>query len=53
MLEYSVALGNDLRDVWAGQILPLMDQIRDSSLFWPGVVAAGVVLLLVVKRPTR
>ena len=50
MLEYSVALGNDLRGVWAGEILPLLDMIRNSPYFWPGVVAVAVTLALVTRQ---
>jgi hypothetical protein len=49
MLEYSAVLGNDLRDIWAGQILPLIDMVSSSPYFWPGIVAAGVALVLVTR----
>lgn len=50
MLEYSVALGNDLRGVWAGEILPLIDMIRNSPYFWPVVVAVGVIFVVVTRQ---
>lgn len=50
VLEYSVALGNDLRGVWAGEILPLLDMIRHSPYFWPVVVAVGVIILFVARQ---
>ena len=50
MLEYSVVLGNELRDVWSGQILPFIDVIRNSPYFWPGVVAVGMAFLLVTRK---
>jgi len=50
MIEYSVTLGNDLRDVWAGEIIPLIDMIRNSPYFWPGVVAVCVGFILVTRQ---
>jgi hypothetical protein len=53
MFEYSAVLGNDLRTMWSGEILPFLDMMRNSPYFWPGLVAAGVVIMLLARSFTR
>jgi len=53
MFEYSVALGNDLSDVWSGQLLPLLDELRNSPYFWPAVVMVGIIFLVVARQITK
>ena len=53
MFEYSVALGNDLSDIWSGHILPLLDSIRNSPYFWPAVVVVGIIFIVVTRQITK
>jgi hypothetical protein len=52
MVEYSLVLGGSLREVWSEQIIPLMDTIRGSPFFWPGIVAVALAVIL-LTRPHR
>jgi len=50
MVEYSLLLGNSLREVWSEQIIPLVDAIRHSPFLWPGIVAAALTFILLTRR---
>lgn len=50
MLEYVTLLGGNLQDAWRDQVLPLWATIHGSPFFWPGVVAAGLTMLVITKK---
>ena len=53
MVEYSVLLGNNIRELWSDQILPLIDTIRSSPFFWPVIVTAVLAFLLLTRRSVK
>ena len=50
MLEYAAAASGGIQGWWTGQMLPFLDMIRASSYFWPGVVVALFVFILVTRQ---
>jgi len=49
MFEYLTMMGGTLQGVWMGQVTPFFDSLRGSPFFWPGVVVAVLVLLMVAR----
>lgn len=47
---YVSLLNGTLHDFWVGTFQPLMDSIRGSHLFWPGVAVVAVGLYFLVKK---
>lgn len=51
--EYIGLLGNGFKDLWSGQVLPLYQAFSASPFFWPGVILAALLLLLLGRLLTR
>jgi len=48
--EYAAVSGGGLGDWWTGKVLPILNMISDLPYFWPGVVAAALLFILVTKK---
>jgi|GEM_PF-1405075 len=51
--EYIGLLGSGFQNIWSEQILPLYQAVRASPFFWPGLILAAVILLLLGRLLTR
>jgi hypothetical protein len=50
MFEYAAVAGGGIQDWWTGQMLPFWDMLRASDYFWPGVAAAALLFVFVVRQ---
>jgi hypothetical protein len=48
MVEYALVLVG-MKEVWSEQFIPLIDSIRSSPFFWPGIVAVALTFVLLTR----
>lgn len=53
MFEYVAVAGGDIQNWWTGDVLPVLDMVRSSPYFWPGVLAASLIVLLAMRNVVR
>lgn len=53
MVEYSAILGNSLKNLWLGDFLPFLDMLRHSPFFWPGIVTAVAVIVVLIRLVSK